>query len=286
MIFYCIKSTFSKQLSAVSIRNKGHRRYLHGMLEYMRIFMCAIAFLMNPYIADADRAASANKKGIEAYDKQSYEESVRHFTEALVERPDSPELKYNRGTTLSSLDKPEEALKELLSSAERLEVKEQSAAAHYNAGNTLFASEKLEAAIEEYKRAIKLDQNSEDYRHNLELAVRKMKQQQQEQEQDKDKENKQDEEGDEKNKQEQDKQEEQEEQEEKDEQQADKTRDPEEGEQKDQNQQQSQQQENEKMPMTEEEAQRLLDAINDEEKKALSQRYMQMKTDMRRGDDW
>ena len=38
--------------------------------------------------------------------------------------------------------------------------------------------------------------------------------------------------------------------------------------------------------MTPEEAQRILDALSDEEKKALSLRRMQMKTDMRQGDDW
>ena len=234
----------------------------------------------------ADKASSANKRGIEAFDKQNYEESAKYFTDALVERPGSPELRYNRGTALSSLNKTDEALKELIGAADQLKTSSQTAAAHFNAGNTLLASNNPEAAIEEYKRAVKLDQSSRDIRHNLELAVRMLNQQKKEQEQEQQKEKEQKENGDQKNKQDQKDQEKKNEQQQKKNQQSSKTREPEQGEKKDQNQQESQQQDNQIMPMTQEEAQRLLDAINDEEKKSLSQRYIQMKSSMKPGDDW
>jgi len=238
--------------------------------------------------AHADKAYKANKRGIEAFGKQNYEKSVGHFTEALVEKPDVPELKFNRGTALSQLGKTEEALSELISSSSQFDKAEYAAAAHFNAGNTLLSANNIEAAIKEYKQAVKLDQASEDYRHNLELAIRKLNQQQKSQEQkqqdSEDKEKKEDEKGDQQQK-DKEKQENEEKQKEEKEQ-SDKSRSPEDGKQEDQNQQPSNQQENETLPMTKEEAQRLLDAINDEEKQALSQRYMQMKTDMRQGDDW
>ena len=256
------------------------------------IVSLSVLFIMlhyNPVFAD--KAAAANKQGIKAFNEQKFEESVDHFTEALVESPETPELKFNRGTALSALGKTEEAAGELLSSASRFENKEQSAAAHYNAGNAFLAANNVEAAIQEYKQAVKLDQVPEDIRHNLELALRKLNQQKQSQEQDKENSENQ-EKKDEEKKDEQDKQDQQNDQEEKeeqdkqDEQQSDKTQSPEDGKPQDQNEQPSNQQQNEEKPMTQEEAKRLLNAINDEEKRALSQRYMQMKSDMRQGDDW
>ena len=257
-------------------------------LRIMQVCMAATVLILLTGTTHADKASKANKRGIDAFGEQNYEKSVEHFTEALVEKPDAPELKFNRGTALSQLGKTEEALSELISSAAQLDKADYAAAAHFNAGNTQLSANNIEAAIEEYKQAVKLDQASEDYRHNLELAVRKLNQQQQSQEQEQedseDKEKKEDEEGDQKQK---DKEEqENEEKQKEEEEQSDKSQSPEDGEQEDQNQQPSNQQENETLPMTKEEAQRLLDAINDEEKQALSQRYMQMKTDMRQGDDW
>ena len=245
-----------------------------------------VSMFLSPGAVQADKAYSANKKGIEAFDKKNYEDSAMYFTEALVERSNSPELKYNRGTALSSLNKTDEALKELIGAAGELQTSNQAAAAHFNAGNTLLASNNPEAAIEEYKNAVKLDQSSRDIRHNLELAVRMLNQQKKEQEQQKENEQKEKENGDQKNKQDKKNQDQKKEQQQKEEQQSSKTREPEKGEKKDQDQQESQQQDNQVMPMTQEEAQRLLDAINDEEKKSLSQRYMQMKSSMQPGDDW
>ena len=51
--------------------------------------------------AGADKASSSNRKGISAYNDQKFEESAGRFTEALVERPDAPELRFNLGTALS-----------------------------------------------------------------------------------------------------------------------------------------------------------------------------------------
>ena len=180
------------------------------------LFSAVTAFFIWTGVAHGDKASKVNKRGIDAFDKQNFEESVEHFTEALVESPDTPELKFNRGTALSELGKTEEALNELISSAIQLEKTDRSAAAYFNAGNTLFSSNNIEGAIEEYKQAVKLDQSSEDIRHNLELAIRKLNQQQksqeqqQQQEDSEEKEKKDDEEGEQKkNREEQEEQEDQ-----------------------------------------------------------------------------
>ena len=136
-------------------------------------------FLILCFPASAkDKAASANKKGIKSYEAENYGESVKHFRDAVIERPDSPELKFNLGTALSELNENEEALRQLGVAVHGLEDDGMKAAARYNAGNTLTVSGNLEGAIEEYKKAVKLDQTSGDIRHNLEIAIREWKKQQ------------------------------------------------------------------------------------------------------------
>jgi Ca-activated chloride channel homolog len=237
---------------------------------------------MCPVAAHADKAARLNDQGIESYNENDHEESVRSFTEALVERPDSPELRFNRGTALSAAGKTDEAVTELERAADTFGRSDLSAAAHFNAGNTHLAAGSIEEAIGEYIEAVKLDQSSKDIRHNLELAVRMLEQQQQQQEnseENKDEENKdqQDE-----NQDSSDQKNEQEENKEQDQNQSQEDQEREQNE--DQNQPQPQ--ESEPQPMTPEEAQRILDAMNDEEKEAFELRKMMMKETMRQGDDW
>ena len=136
-----------------------------------------------PIISNADKAANLNKKGIELYRENKLEESTKLFTEALVERPDSPQLRFNRGTALSATGKKDEAVSELDKAANTFKNNELSAAAHFNSGNTFLTAGELNEAIEKYKKALKLDQTSRDIRNNLELAIRKLQQQQQQKQQ-------------------------------------------------------------------------------------------------------
>ena len=238
--------------------------------------------------AHADKASKANNKGIETYKNGDYQESVRHFTEALVERPDSPILRFNRGTALAAENNHEEAASELLSAANAMKTPEGSAAAIYNAANSLAAGSSLEDAVTLYKQGIKLDQQSEDIRHNLELVMRKMqnKDQQDKQQQDQQDQQKKDQDSQDKDKNDKqdDKDKKQQDQQQQD--QKNKTNQQNKDKQQDQQQQESQQEQNEKQPMSPEEAKRLLDALNDEEKKSLSMRYQKMTREMRQGDDW
>ncbi|MHB9030140.1 MAG: tetratricopeptide repeat protein [Candidatus Latescibacterota bacterium] len=229
-----------------------------------KIQCLALAFLLAfPGTLWADKAASFNRKGIQAYKEKKFEESVQQFTEALIERPDAPELKFNRGTGLSGLGKKDEAITELNAAAGIFNRPEQSAAAYFNAGNTLLAAEDIEGAIEQYRRAVKLDQGSKDIRHNLELALRKLNDQKKDQSP---------KENDKKDDQKKDQQ---------------KNQSPNQNnQQQNKEQQQSRQQDSDLRPMTKEEAERLLNAINDEEKKSLSLRNQQIKNRVQEGDDW
>jgi len=240
--------------------------------------------------ASADKAARYNKKGLEAFKKQAFDESAEHFMDAVVENPDAPELRFNLGTALAEKNETEEALRQLGIATQDFDSPGMKAAAHFNAGNTNFLAGNLEAAIDEYKQALRFDQESQDIRHNLEAAIRKYQQQQQ---QEKDEEN--EENGEKKEENEEDKQDEQngendeedkKEKERENEKKENQTKNSEEEKPEDQQQQPSSQEQSENQPMSLEEAQRILDALSDEEKKVLSLRRMQMQTEMRQGDDW
>ena len=233
----------------------------------MRKGILSIAvFLSIVGVAHADKAPSFNRKGVAAYDAGRFGESVQRFTDALVERPKSPELRFNRGTALSALGKKDEAVSDLDDAARSFPDRKMAAAACFNAGNALFNAGDYAGALDQYRRAVKLDQQSEDIRHNLELAARKLQAQQ---------ENKQDKDQKDDRKKKDDKQDQRKQQ---DNQNQDREK---------QNQQQKPQQRNpETRPMTKEEAERLLNAINDEEKKSLALRNEQMKASIQQGDDW
>ncbi len=254
----------------------------------MRLLIILLLILIPalPLNSHADKASKLNKKGIESYEENNIEESTKFFTEALVERPDSPELRFNRGTVLSTTDKKDEAINELEKAAYTFDSKEHSAAAHFNAGNTFFTAEELNEAIESYKKALKLDQSSKDIRYNLELAVRKLQEQQQQQQQQQQENKDEDKEKEDSEEQQDDKEQEKENEEKDDESENKNNEQKEDQEQQQQNQEQSQQQQSEDQLMTPEETERLLDAIEDEEKKAFSLRREKMRNEMRQGDDW
>ncbi|MFC1485544.1 tetratricopeptide repeat protein [Candidatus Latescibacterota bacterium] len=216
-----------------------------------------------PPSAYADRAAELNNQGIQAYYEERFEESVQQFTEALVERPDQPELHFNRGTALSATGKSQEALSELEKAAGEFQDSVNAAAAHFNTGNALINSGDTEAGIDNYKEAVKLDQISRDIRKNLELALRQEQEQQQQQQQSEEGQDSED--------------------------QSDSDNPPEQQNDRPppQSQPEEQQQEGqEEQPMSIEEAQRILDAMRDEEKQALDQRRRMMQETLNPRDDW
>lgn len=232
-------------------------------IKFFIIFLTIIVFL--PLNSFADKAYKLNKKGIEAYNQKRNEDSLKSFTDALVERPGSPELLFNRGTALSASGKKKEAVDELEKAAANFKDNKLSAAARFNAGNAMMGAGDFNSAVNEYKQAVKLDQTSEDIKHNLEIALKKLREQQkqqQQQQQNKDnkdkKDNKQDNKKDKKQNQQQNKN-------------------------KEQNQSPQQQ---DKQAMSPEEAKRILDAISDEEKKAIQLKKKMMQQEMRQGDDW
>jgi Ca-activated chloride channel homolog len=259
---------------------------MSGKMSWLGSLSLAVfLILVHPGFSFSDKASSCNKKGIKAYNNKKYDESVKQFTEASVQRPDSPELKFNLGTSLSQSGKKDEALSELHTAADGFKSKELSAAACFNAGNTLFAAGDYQGALDEFRKAVRLDQNSKDIRYNLDLAARKLseaEQKKKEQQDGKQKDNK-------------DKNQNQQNQQNKDsknknDKQNDEQKNKNENRQKDQAQNQEQQNSDQKkseyQPMTREEAERLLNTMSDEEKKALSLRNKRLLIPTGQDNDW
>lgn len=239
----------------------------------IRIILSVAALaLFVPGTAMAEDAASANRKGVEAYNQGNFDESVEHFTDAIVRDPESDQIRFNRGTAMSASGNREEAVSELSRAAADTDDPSLAAGAYYNAGNTLLQSGELDGAIDQYKKAVKLDQTSQDIRHNFEMAVR-MRDQQQQQQQNQDDQQNQD----------------QDEQQQDDQQQNDQQQ-----QQSQQEQQQGDQEQVENppddshmdMPMSREEAERILDAIENEEREALANRNEMIKAGVSHDNDW
>jgi Ca-activated chloride channel homolog len=254
--------------------------------------------VMSASPALADKASSLNRQGIEAFNEGSYQESAEIFTRALTERPESPEIRFNLGTALSAAGNVQDGIQQLDLAASRFTDDSRRANAYYNAGTALMDvqdenGEALSAAIEKLKQAVMLDQDNEDSRYNLELAVRRyqgqqnQQQQQQQQKKDSDQQEQKDSENPESDPSDDEQKDDEEQQEQKEqEQEQNPTQENKERDKQPSTEQESNQEESEDRPMTPEEARRILDAMNDEEKRALSLRRMEMKRQMRLGDDW
>ena len=141
----------------------------------------------------------------------------------------------------------------------------QKSAVYYNMGNALIKSERLEESLRFYKRALELNPQDYDAKHNFELVRQMMQQQNQNQSQQQDQNGKKDQQNQQKNDQ-QDKKEKQEQQQSQPQQTPHKQR---------QERQKSQ-----------EEAAQVLDALKDDEKKMMQERMKTKYSGIKKEKDW
>jgi Ca-activated chloride channel homolog len=142
-----------------------------------------IAVAMLLFVASSLRAeslASKNREGNRLFSQEKYEDAEKAYLDAQVKNPGRPEVLYNLGNALIRQNKYSQGIQSLLQSEEKgdKEIKENS---WYNTGNALFSMGKFKESAEAFKQALKLDPADMDAKHNLELALMKLKQQQQKQ---------------------------------------------------------------------------------------------------------
>jgi Ca-activated chloride channel family protein len=109
-----------------------------------------------------------------SYAQESYDEALKDFLDAQVERPEDTLLKYNIGNTqyrMRNFSEAEEAFWEVASSGDP-ELRQR---ALYNLGNCAYRQGKLEDSVAYYRQALDLDPEDEDARFNLEFVREEIK---------------------------------------------------------------------------------------------------------------
>lgn len=128
----------------------------------------------------------------EAFDEGRFPEAVEAAETAHRLAPEDPRTELNLGTSLLAAERTEEALESLTRAAERLEAdlpakggppkaRKLASTAHYNRGSALLASDDPAAAVEAYEQALRRNPDHLDAKHNLEVALERLRQQQQQQ---------------------------------------------------------------------------------------------------------
>jgi Ca-activated chloride channel family protein len=142
------------------------------MISERRRSAAAAALIAVLLVPAAPAAADSAGDAVKLYKKGDYLGALAKFREALEESP-SATLYYDVGNSLYRLEKFDEAARHYLGSVSEadssLEMR-----ARYNAGNTLLRRGKTEGAIDQYIKALKLNPDDEDAKHNLEIALRKL----------------------------------------------------------------------------------------------------------------
>ena len=252
------------------------------MMNLKRTFSLIIVLVVGLWACSAwgDAFSSSNKKGNKAYRRgqelaqegekneaaEAWEEALKHYRDAEIERPENPELSYNIGNAAYQQERYEDALERYFRALNSDELEHQ-ARTHYNLGNTLYRSGKYPEAIQAYQKCLELTPDDQDAKFNLEFVRKKMKEML-------DKEAK--------------RQQEQQQQQQPEEQQ---TREDQQQAQEPQDEQQQQEQQREQMQpkegMTKEDAERILNALKDDEKELLKKQQRAPQGKGRRGGkDW
>lgn len=144
------------------------------------LWLMTAAILATPLPAKAESPASRNREGNRLFNEGRYEEAEKAYLEAQVKSPGKPEILYNLGNALIKQGKYPLGIQSLQQSADKGD-KRIKTNSLYNTGNALYSTDDYKGSAEAFIEALKLDPNDRDAKHNLELALRKLKQQEQKQ---------------------------------------------------------------------------------------------------------
>lgn len=154
--------------------------------SYLFVIMAMTLLWANSVLGDS--FSSLNKKGNKTYKRaqeflqkgekdraaEAWEEALKYYRDAEIEKPESPELSYNLGNVLYQQEKYQDALERYFKASSSDEVTHQ-AQAYYNLGNSLYRSGKYPEAIQAYLKCLELTPDDEDAKYNLEFVRKKMK---------------------------------------------------------------------------------------------------------------
>src|SRR6185503_4929587 len=115
--------------------------------------------------------------------QKDYGGALQKYIEAQDGRRYLPEISYNIANTLYHQNKYPDAIKELEKSISNKNLSLDQRV-YFNRGNSFYHLGQYQQAVESYQKALGIDPNDREAKHNLELALRKLQDNPQEQKQD------------------------------------------------------------------------------------------------------
>ena len=210
---------------------------MKNTLFILSLLMCITSFAQNK--------KSFLRDGNELYTDSSYNDAEMQYRKSLEKDQDYFNASFNLADAVYKQERYEESSALFDALIDNAPTENDLAKVYHNLGNSLTQEQKLEEAIEAYKKALRINPNDAETRHNL--ALSKKQKQEQEQQEEKKEDNKEEKKDQEKDKEGEDKQEQNKEQEKEDE-------------------EKENQPEDKKEEMSKEDAEKMLEAIQQEEK--------------------
>jgi len=152
-------------------------RFMTFVAKAAFFFALTIVSIFAPFCM-AESIASKNNKGNRLFEKGRYEDAEKAYLSAQGKDPGKPEVLYNLGNSLIKQKKYREG-EQALGQAIQKGDKGIKAKSWYNTGNALFSMGNYKDSADAFVQALKLNPSDKDAKHNLELALMKLKQQEQ-----------------------------------------------------------------------------------------------------------
>lgn len=163
------------------------RRFTPRNDKMGRIGFIILFLLSSATISQAAVPRKDVKEGNRFYEEGDYEASKEKYMEALEKAPESDIVHFNLGTALYKKGEYQEAVdhfqKALLSEDDELKEK-----AYYNSGNALYkygitrehegaalVVPSLEKSLSQYERALQMDKDDQDTKHNYAFVKKELK---------------------------------------------------------------------------------------------------------------
>ncbi len=133
------------------------------------------ALVFNFTEASAQSANKLIKDGNTSFNNQNYEQAKTQYQQAIAEDSTNAKTVFNLGNAYYKAGQKDSALMQYELASKKFGDAENKGKSFYNKGVVLQNDKKLPECIEAYKQALRLNQNDEDARHNLQKALQQQK---------------------------------------------------------------------------------------------------------------